>query len=113
MFQKNQSNWNLSINSVMYSCTTIRAGTNSKHMMGRIAKIVNGLASGYFRLRPCLRWFISSSCATPSKMERFEYVVDGFQRWAVLAEGSVLVVLLVLAAPLMLFIQGRYFVLVP
>ena len=46
-------------------------------------------------------------------MERFEYVVDGFQRWAVLAEGSVLVVLLVLAAPLMLFIQGRYFVLVP
>ena len=42
MFQKNQSNWNLSINSVMYSCTTIRAGTNRKHMMGRIAKIVNG-----------------------------------------------------------------------
>ena len=44
MFKKNQSNWNFSINSVMYSYVTIRAGTNRTPMMERIAKMANSLS---------------------------------------------------------------------
>ena len=44
MFKKNQSNWNFSINTVMYSCITIRAGTNRTPKMERIAKMVNSLS---------------------------------------------------------------------
>ena len=44
MFKKNQSNWNFSINTVMYSCITIRATTNRIPKMERIAKMVNNLS---------------------------------------------------------------------
>ena len=42
MFKKNQWDWNLSVNAVMYSCATIRAGTNGTPMMEQIARMVNG-----------------------------------------------------------------------
>ena len=42
MFKKNQSDWNLSVNAVMYSCATIRAETNGTPMMEQIARMVNG-----------------------------------------------------------------------
>ena len=111
MFKKNQSDWNLSINSFMYSCATRKAGTNRTPMMEQIARMVNGYVGGYYCLGPCLIWFISSSCATPSKMECFAQVVGGFQCFTVFTEGSVFVVLLVLAASQMLFIQRLYFIL--
>ena len=64
MFKKNQSNWNFSINTVMYSCITLRAGTNCTPKMERITKMVNSLAVDYFCLGLRLSCFISSSCAT-------------------------------------------------
>ena len=48
MFKKNQSNWNFSINIVMYSCITIRAGSNRTCKMERIAKMVNILSRWIF-----------------------------------------------------------------
>ena len=50
MFKKNQSNWNFYINTVMYSCVTIRAGTDRTPRMERFAKMVNGLSLGIFSL---------------------------------------------------------------
>ena len=44
MFKKNQSNWNFSINIVMYSSATIRAGTNRTPKMEHIAKMANSLS---------------------------------------------------------------------
>ena len=43
MFKKNQSNWNFSINTVMYSCGTMRAETNRTPNMECIATMVNSL----------------------------------------------------------------------
>ena len=76
MFKKNDSNWNFSINAVMYSCVVTRAGTDETPGMECFAKMVNCLSRGPFSLR-ALFW-ISSSCATPSKMEHFAKVVYGF-----------------------------------
>ena len=44
MFKKNQSNLNFSINTVMYSCGTIRAGTNRTPKMEHIVKMGNSLS---------------------------------------------------------------------
>ena len=44
MFKKNQSNWNFSINTIMYSCVTIKAGTNITPKMEQITKMVNCLS---------------------------------------------------------------------
>ena len=44
MLKKNQSNWNFSINTVMNSCVTIRAGTNRIPKMEHIATMVNSLS---------------------------------------------------------------------
>ena len=46
-------------------------------------------------------------------MERFVEVVNGFLPLAVLANGSILVLSLVLIEPLMLFVQRWYFILAP
>ena len=43
MFKKIQSNWNCSINNLMYSSLAIRAGTNKTPMMEHIAKMVDRL----------------------------------------------------------------------
>ena len=48
MFKKNQSNWNFSINNVLYSCVAITAGTDGTPRMERFAKMVNGLSSKPF-----------------------------------------------------------------
>ena len=80
MFKKNQSNWKFSINTAMYSCVAIRAGIDETPRMERFAKLVNGLSRGLFSLR-ALTWIgclISSSCGTPSKMERFAKMVYDF-----------------------------------
>ena len=108
MFKKNQLNWNFSINTAMYSCVTMTAGANRTPMIERIAKIVNCLS----------RWLFS--------LGALSQIVDQFQlrhsiqhgvfceaAWQFLALGCFLWehVLLVLAVPLNLFIQRRYFTL--
>ena len=55
MFKKNQSNWNFSINTIMYNCVAIRGGTNETPGMEHFAKMVNGLSHGLFLLR-ALPW---------------------------------------------------------
>ena len=50
MFKKNQSNWNFSINTVMYSCVAIRAGTGGTPRLERFAKMLNGVSRGLFSL---------------------------------------------------------------
>ena len=44
MFKKNQSNWNFSINTIMYSYVTITVGTNGTPTMEHIAAMVNSLS---------------------------------------------------------------------
>ena len=58
----------------MYSCVDIIAGTDGTPRIERFAKMVNGLSRWLF----CLGCWISSSCATPSRMEHFVKVVYSF-----------------------------------
>ena len=55
MFKKNQSSWDFSINTVIYSCVAIRTGTDGIPRMERFAKMVNGFGRGLFSL-----WALSS-----------------------------------------------------